>query len=114
MSEEILKALMQLFAIIAKQDDGATQSERKFVEEFLYFQLSEDLVKEYAVNDIIILNGIYSSNTPNHIERLLDIIELKDGVKNTFKKKKRKKKEEDSTIPLDSLQVDVDTTSVID
>jgi hypothetical protein len=58
--------------------------------------------------------GIYSSNTPNHIERLLDIIELKDGVKNTFKKKKRKKKEEDSTIPLDSLQVDVDTTSVID
>ena len=47
MSEEILKALMQLFAIIAKQDDGATASERKFVEEFLYFQLSEDLVKEY-------------------------------------------------------------------
>ncbi len=47
MSEEILKALMQLFAIIAKQDDGATQSERKFVEEFLVFQLSQDLVKEY-------------------------------------------------------------------
>ena len=39
MSEEILKALMQLFAIIAKQDDGASQSERKFVEEFLVFQL---------------------------------------------------------------------------
>ncbi len=47
MSEEILKALMQLFAIIAKQDDGASQGERKFVEEFLIFQLSEDLVKEY-------------------------------------------------------------------
>jgi hypothetical protein len=85
------------------------------VVDYRYTETSiEDLVKEYEVNDIIILNGIYSSNTPNHIERLLDIIELKDGVKNTFKKKKRKKKEEASTIPLDSLQVDVDTTSVID
>ena len=47
MSEEILKALMQLFAIIAKQDDGATSDERIFVEEFLLFQLSKDLVQEY-------------------------------------------------------------------
>ena len=89
--------------------------ENVLVLDYRYTETSiEDLVKEYEVNDIIILNGIYSSNTPNHIERLRDIIELKDGVKNTFKKKKRKKKEEDSTIPLDSLQVDVDTTSVID
>ena len=73
-----------------------------------------DLVKEYGVNDIILLNGIYSSNTPNHIERLRDIIELKEGTKNTFKKKKRKKKEEVETLPSDSLQVDVDTTSIID
>lgn len=89
--------------------------ENVLVVDYRYTETSiEDLVKEYEVNDIIILNGIYSSNTPNHIERLRDIIELKDGVKNTFKKKKRKKKEEDSTIPSDSLQLDVDTTSVID
>ncbi len=89
--------------------------ENVLVVDYRYTETSiEDLVKEYAVNDIVILNGIYSSNTPNHIDRLRDIIELKDGVKNTFKKKKRKKKEEDSTIPSDSLQLDVDTTSVID
>lgn len=47
MSEEILKALMQLFAIVAKQDDGASQNIEKFVEEFLYTQLNEELVIEY-------------------------------------------------------------------
>ncbi len=47
MSEEILKALMQLFAIIAKQDEGAERSELDFVESFLTSQLQEDDVKEY-------------------------------------------------------------------
>ncbi len=47
MSEEILKALMQLFAIIAKQDEGAERSELDFVEGFLTSQLQEDDVKEY-------------------------------------------------------------------
>ena len=31
MSEEILKALTQLFAIITKQDGGVTENERQFV-----------------------------------------------------------------------------------
>jgi len=35
MSEEILKALMQLFAIITKQDEGTSDNEKKFVEAFL-------------------------------------------------------------------------------
>ena len=47
MSEEILKALMQLFAIIAKQDEGVEHNERAFVESFLTSQLNEDDVKEY-------------------------------------------------------------------
>ena len=47
MSEEILKALMQLFAIVAKQDDGASENIEKFVEDFLYTQLNEELVIEY-------------------------------------------------------------------
>lgn len=47
MSEEILKALMQLFAIIAKQDGGLGASEREFVESFLKQQLNEEAVQEY-------------------------------------------------------------------
>ena len=47
MSEEILKALMQLFAIISKQDDGVTEAKRDYVKTFLKQQLSHDLVDEY-------------------------------------------------------------------
>lgn len=49
MSEEILKALMQLFAIIAKQDTGANISFRDFVESFLKNQISKDKVAEYLL-----------------------------------------------------------------
>ncbi len=47
MSEEILKALMQLFALIAKQDEGAQSNERNFVLTFLTKQLNEEKVQEY-------------------------------------------------------------------
>ncbi|MDP4209416.1 MAG: ATP-binding cassette domain-containing protein [Bacteroidota bacterium] len=47
MSEEILKALMQLFAIIAKQDEGVEHSEREFVKTFLTQQLNDEAVQEY-------------------------------------------------------------------
>ncbi len=47
MSEEILKALMQLFAIIAKQDEGVVLQEEKFVRIFLASQLSKSQVEEY-------------------------------------------------------------------
>lgn len=47
MSEEILKALMQLFAIIAKQDGGVEETERTFVITFLQQQLSEEAAKQY-------------------------------------------------------------------
>ncbi|MEN8120507.1 MAG: ATP-binding cassette domain-containing protein [Bacteroidota bacterium] len=47
MSEEILKALMQLFAIIAKQDEGVEHNELAYVENFLTSQLSEEIVQEY-------------------------------------------------------------------
>ncbi len=54
MSEEILKALMQLFAIIAKQDEGVVQEEEKFVRTFLSSQLSKSKVTEYL--DLFIQN----------------------------------------------------------
>ncbi|MGP1460238.1 MAG: ATP-binding cassette domain-containing protein [Bacteroides sp.] len=47
MSEEILKALMQLFAIIAKQDEGLGDSEREYVEVFLKQQISAEAVADY-------------------------------------------------------------------
>ncbi len=47
MSEEILKALMELFALIVKQDIGILSNEREYVSEFLYKQLSKEAVKEY-------------------------------------------------------------------
>jgi ABC-type multidrug transport system ATPase subunit len=48
MSEEILKALTQLFAIISKQDDGVTENERQFVIRFFQQELDQDSVREYV------------------------------------------------------------------
>jgi ABC-type multidrug transport system fused ATPase/permease subunit len=47
MSEEILKALMQLFGLIAKQDGGAESNEAEYVRVFLRQQLSSEAVEEY-------------------------------------------------------------------
>ena len=69
---------MQLFAIIAKQDDGATASERKFVEEFLYFQLSEDLVKEYLALYDEFVGPVELDENGNPIKKLTSV---KDSVK---------------------------------
>ena len=47
MSEEILKALTQLFAIISKQDDGVTDQQREFVIRIFRQELAQDSVTEY-------------------------------------------------------------------
>lgn len=47
MSEEILKALMELFALIVKQDGGMILDERYYVSDFLNKQLSLESVREY-------------------------------------------------------------------
>lgn len=47
MSEEILKALTQLFAIITKQDGGVTDKERQYVIRLFQTELDRDAVKEY-------------------------------------------------------------------
>ncbi|MCH8318088.1 MAG: ATP-binding cassette domain-containing protein, partial [Bacteroidetes bacterium] len=47
MSEEILKALMQLFAIITKQGAGSTERERQYVQGFLTQQISQASVVDY-------------------------------------------------------------------
>jgi ABC-type multidrug transport system ATPase subunit len=47
MSEEILKALMELFALIVKQDNGILMNEREYVSDFLNKQLTSETVTEY-------------------------------------------------------------------
>ena len=47
MSEEILKALMQLFALITKQDEGISQQEIDYVNRFLVQQIGVDSAREY-------------------------------------------------------------------
>lgn len=47
MSEEILKALMELFALIVKQDNGILAEEREYVLDFLSKQLNSESVNEY-------------------------------------------------------------------
>jgi ABC-type multidrug transport system ATPase subunit len=47
MSEEILKALMELFALIVKQDGGILLNEREYVSVFLKKQLTKETVNEY-------------------------------------------------------------------
>ena len=47
MSEEILKALTQLFAIITKQDGGVTETERNFVISIFNEDLDKDSIIEY-------------------------------------------------------------------
>ncbi|HCM60438.1 MAG TPA: ABC transporter [Bacteroidales bacterium] len=47
MSEEILRAMMELFALIVKQDGGMLQSERDFVAAFLSKQLPHQSADEF-------------------------------------------------------------------
>jgi len=47
MSEEILKALMQLFAIIVKQDGGVQENEIEYVKNFLIQEVNDESVLEY-------------------------------------------------------------------
>ena len=49
MSEEILKALMELFALVVKQDGGILQNEREYVINFLEKQLGSSLLIKYVL-----------------------------------------------------------------
>lgn len=48
MSEEILKALIRLFAVISKQDGGVTKGERDYVNDFFRQQLGHDDIGKYT------------------------------------------------------------------
>jgi len=83
MSEEILKALMKLFAIIAKQDGGVEDSEIDFVESFLTTQLSADYVEEYLglfYKHAGIKNREDNQNKKNDNEKI-KLTSVKDSVR---------------------------------
>ncbi|WP_317897996.1 ATP-binding cassette domain-containing protein [Aurantibacillus circumpalustris] len=80
MSEEILKALMQLFAIIAKQDGVLLDDHEKFVGDFLSSQLSIDRVSEYMVlyNDFL---GDVKTESPSADAKDKARTSMKDSVR---------------------------------
>lgn len=80
MSEEILKALMQLFAIITKQDDGVSEKERLFVETFLKTQLNAEMVTSYMQLYESFL-GSKESEDPEAETKKKKLTSVKDSVK---------------------------------
>jgi ABC-type multidrug transport system ATPase subunit len=71
MSEEVLIALMQLFAIIAKQDEGVEATEITFVQKFLSQQLSA----EAAVSYFDMFNTIAEDEKKRSAKRLTSTLE---------------------------------------
>jgi hypothetical protein len=65
MSEEILKALMQLFAIISKQDDGGSDVHDEYVKEFLLSQISRERFDVYYDQYNDYKNAESSNNNSN-------------------------------------------------
>src|SRR6478735_2723222 len=79
MSEEILKALVQLYAIITKQDGGVTEKEREFVINSFKRKLSNDLVRKYSeLYDELIGDN---KSTSEKDERKSSLTSVKDSVR---------------------------------
>ncbi len=77
MSEEILKALMELFALIVKQDTGALEDERDYVYDFLSKQLTRDSVQEY----INLFDTLAGPVTKDSNQQKISTPSVKDSVK---------------------------------
>ncbi len=129
MSEEILKALMQLFAIIAKQDEGVAVQEEKFVRKFLASQLSKSQVDEYMelfikhsekeekkrknadgkikVNDSVRVMGICRkiNRTLNHKQKVIVLARLFEMI--NVEKKLTEQRMEVIPVISDSFNIDI-------
>lgn len=76
--------------------------ENVFVVDYRYTETSiRDIIKNHSINDLLLLNSIYSANSPTHLKRLMDIIDLDENVINEFKPKRKVKIEpiENDSIP---------------
>ncbi|MGD9977510.1 MAG: ATP-binding cassette domain-containing protein [Bacteroidales bacterium] len=81
MSEEILKALMQLFAIIAKQDEGVELKERDYVVNFLTQQLNDEAVSEYIQLFDEHAGLLEKEDTPDEDKGKRKLTSVKDSVR---------------------------------
>ena len=77
MSEEILKALMELFALIVKQDGGMNLNERSYVSGFLIKQLNSETVNEY----LALFDEHAGPVTSKSVKKAPAIPSVKDSVK---------------------------------
>jgi ABC-type multidrug transport system ATPase subunit len=76
MSEEILRALMELFALVVKQDGGILAKEHWYISDFLKKQLTRDSVKEY-LNLFDSMAGPYKTSDEDQVSEP----SVKDSVK---------------------------------
>ncbi len=79
MSEEILKALMQLFGLIAKQDGGVEANETEYVRIFLEQQLNAEAVEEYY--SLFLNYSKDSKRGKGEAEGKVKLTSMKDSVK---------------------------------
>jgi hypothetical protein len=69
-----------------------------------------EVVKEYNVSDIVVINGIFSANTISHLNRLQAILKLENNSENnTFVK--RKKSINKKIVQIEK-KLQIDTTKV--
>ncbi|HNR73228.1 MAG TPA: ATP-binding cassette domain-containing protein [Cyclobacteriaceae bacterium] len=80
MSEEILKALTQLFAIITKQDGGVSENERQFVIDFFQQELEKSAIEGYLqLYDNI--SGYSEQKIPHVDDKSHKLTSVKDSIK---------------------------------
>ncbi|MBX2914924.1 MAG: ATP-binding cassette domain-containing protein [Cyclobacteriaceae bacterium] len=80
MSEEILKALTQLFAIITKQDGGVSENERQFVIDFFQQELEKSAIEGYLqLYDT--MSGYSEQKTPHVDDKNQNLTSVKDSIK---------------------------------
>jgi ABC transport system ATP-binding/permease protein len=94
MSEEILKALMELFALIVKQDGGILQDERDYVLNFLDKQLNTNtLIKYILLFDELTgspkeVNDIPETNSPS-VRDSVKILNICKQINKTLNKSQK-------------------------
>jgi len=80
MSEEILKALTQLFAIITKQDGGVSENERQFVIDFFQQELEKSAIAGYLeLYDS--MSGYTEQQAPHIDDKTNKLTSVKDSIK---------------------------------
>jgi ABC transport system ATP-binding/permease protein len=96
MSEEILEALAQLFAIISKQDSGTSAIERDFVISFYEKELAKEMVPKYvALYDKYALDEAKAQEASKEKQRAtlvsesVRVLKLGKGISKTLTQKQK-------------------------